>query len=1070
MNFGTIRPASAQIKACRKKIKNLLTYNSINKKRMKKKFLNFALLGAVVLSSSVAFTGCKDYDEDIRDLQNQIDVVVSDLASLKDKVGEFVKSVNYNEATGVLTVVGQDGKTQTFKTHQEIPSYNIRLDGNTLYVNDVAQGSIAMPSYTVEIVGNQVVLKADGSIVSSAELPAGCACEDIDYTVEIVTDNDGSQFIVLKANGKEVSRTPLPSQVKYTAAIVGNAIVIYADGKEVSRSELQTPAEPSYELKIEGEKVVLYDGDKKVTEAALPSEPQYRVAIENGEIILYADSEVLSKTTLPANETTLTMGADGYIYVNNVKTDIKVPNTADHIQINDNGTVTLNIDGQSVTFFVIDAKPIYGVEFLPAYYTEYGAPAIVFDLYTYNPINEKNTTDLTISGDKYLSDTKYLPLEGSGVGEFTVNPLASSEEQLDKESFRLLEKDIAIIDTRAGKAIGVKYSSLKGGKLAVALDIPEEQAYRYINQKADGKRLAAIQFETKGGETIASEYVALAAKKNDKTIKIANPGVTPASATAHFSTTLAAAKALKAELNGTRDAVVLNVVNGNSLNLRDHVFACAGTGHETFPAEAYGMYYKFSSQIQGGYDIAGTNQQEFCTVTEDGVFTARTYNATGSSAIGRTPVVRIELRDSRNMVDGKDALVAVAFAKVLITDKTEKPIDPVEVEYPSANFTLNCNAMEVRTTVEWMNLNVYNKVELSKEEFYTLYELNQSASTLPVYKNVKVGELAQIDENDPAYGTDPTTTNMIRFTINENEVGDAGTYTAVAVYTKKVAGFANLPEKVSIKLSINVALPELKSLIRKDSYAWVDNAVISRGVNSSEGVKMYTDLNETFIMNEYLGQYNQTVRPDSYYFKIKQGETDGILDPNNASGSRIVLTTDLNEGQSVNVDVEFYVVYNSCLTLKAEEFKVRFTNPAKFDIVWTGKKLAMQDLLEGDKLDVAKSFKIIYTGTGETLYENGAATTLGKAILGNNPQVSFTKGTVTKGYDNNFTLSNSTLSWSHTEGNFVAEGKQVTCNINIKLTFGNETVGTTITNAAQCTITSQIPVKVYNPNDYKTLK
>lgn len=835
---------------------------------------------------------------------------------------------------------------------------------------------------------------------------------------------------------------------------------------------MPTPAEPSYELRIEDGKVVLYDGDKKVTEATLPGEPNYRVAIENGEIVLYAGSEVLSKAALPANETTLSMGADGYIYVNNVKTDIKVPNIADHIQINDNGTVTLNIDGESVTFFVIDAKPIYGVEFLPSYYTEYGAPAIVFDLYTYSPIDEKNTTDLTIRGDKYLNITKYLPLEGSGVGEFMVNPLASSEDQIVKESFKLLEKDIAVIDTRAGNATGVKYSSLKGGKLSVALDIPEDLASRYINQSANEKRLAAIQFETTGKEIITSEYVAVAAKKNDNTIKIANSNIKPTSAAAHFPTTLAAAKALKAELYGTCDAVVLKAINGETINLKDNVLACAGTGHKAFAAEAYGMYYKFSSDINGGYDIAGTDQQKFCIVTEDGLFTPITYSVEGASAPGRTPIVRIELRDSRNKVDGKDALVAIAFAKVLITDKADEPATPVDEVFPAKSYTLNCEEMSVQTTVEWMNLNIYNKVGVSKEEFYTVYELNQSASTLPKSKDgVEIGELTQIDENDPAYSTDPTTTNMVRFTIGKNEISDAGTYTATAVYTKKVAGFANLADRVTITLTIEVSLPELKSLLRKESYYWEGNAVISRGVNSSDGIQMYTDLNETFRMNDYLGQYAQDIRPDSYYFKIKQGETDGVLDPNNASGSRVVLTTDLKDGQSVDVDVEFYVVYDNCLELKAEDFNVRFTNPAKFDIVWTGKKLAMQDLIEGDALDVAKSFKIIHTGTGEVLYENGAVTILGKAILGDNPQVTFTKGTSTPaGYENNFTLTNTTLAWSHTEGNFVADGKPVTCNIDIKLVFGNETVGTSVTNAAQCTITSKIPVKVYSSADYNKLK
>ena len=41
---------------------------------MNKKFLNAVLFGALIASSAGTFTSCKDYDDDIKSLQEQIDL------------------------------------------------------------------------------------------------------------------------------------------------------------------------------------------------------------------------------------------------------------------------------------------------------------------------------------------------------------------------------------------------------------------------------------------------------------------------------------------------------------------------------------------------------------------------------------------------------------------------------------------------------------------------------------------------------------------------------------------------------------------------------------------------------------------------------------------------------------------------------------------------------------------------------------------------------------------------------------------------------------------------------------
>lgn len=69
---------------------------------MKKRFLNALILGAVLLSTG-AVTSCKDYDDDINNLQSQIDKL-SQLESLKTDVATLQSAVSaaQSDATKAL--------------------------------------------------------------------------------------------------------------------------------------------------------------------------------------------------------------------------------------------------------------------------------------------------------------------------------------------------------------------------------------------------------------------------------------------------------------------------------------------------------------------------------------------------------------------------------------------------------------------------------------------------------------------------------------------------------------------------------------------------------------------------------------------------------------------------------------------------------------------------------------------------------------------------------------------------------------------------------------------------------
>src|SRR5574344_516172 len=118
---------------------------------MKKKFLSAILLGAFMVASTVTFVYCKDYDDDIDNLQGQIDKIATSLTDLQAKVGSFVKSVTYDSSTGVLTVVDSNNSSVTYTIAKNLPTYSITVsaDGTVSLLKDntvVSSGKITFPT------------------------------------------------------------------------------------------------------------------------------------------------------------------------------------------------------------------------------------------------------------------------------------------------------------------------------------------------------------------------------------------------------------------------------------------------------------------------------------------------------------------------------------------------------------------------------------------------------------------------------------------------------------------------------------------------------------------------------------------------------------------------------------------------------------------------------------------------------------------------------------------------------------------------------------------------------------
>ena len=191
---------------------------------MRKKYLSALLFGALLFASAGTFTSCKDYDDDINNLQEQIDVIVADLNDLKTLVGDGgVSSVTFDEATGVLTVVDAAGtKTYTVKTPAaEVGEVKVVIDDErNLVVNDEVIGKV----------GDVVTVNAEGYLCVNGvatEIKAGKYAileneSDNTYTITLPDAEGNMQTItLLKSVATNIAIDVLPTKVgEGTSAVV----------------------------------------------------------------------------------------------------------------------------------------------------------------------------------------------------------------------------------------------------------------------------------------------------------------------------------------------------------------------------------------------------------------------------------------------------------------------------------------------------------------------------------------------------------------------------------------------------------------------------------------------------------------------------------------------------------------------------------------------------------------------------------------------------------------------------------------------------------------------------------
>ena len=209
---------------------------------MNKKFLSAILFGALMVSSTGTFVSCKDYDDDIENLQGQINSNKDAIAALQKLVGEgkwvtnispvengFAVTMSDGTTTSITGIKGADGKDGTewtigengfwYKDGEKTTSQAIAKDGE-----DGKPGATA-PSPKIDANGMWVVYEWDAVKGEFVEKTTEISAQG---TSAYVVKKDGVYVLHIADETGKFQEVTLPATSDaFVAAAPGSAVKVY---------------------------------------------------------------------------------------------------------------------------------------------------------------------------------------------------------------------------------------------------------------------------------------------------------------------------------------------------------------------------------------------------------------------------------------------------------------------------------------------------------------------------------------------------------------------------------------------------------------------------------------------------------------------------------------------------------------------------------------------------------------------------------------------------------------------------------------------------------------------------
>lgn len=506
----------------------------------------------------------------------------------------------------------------------------------------------------------------------------------------------------------------------------------------------------------------------------------------------------------------------------------------------------------------IIADRLSSIALVPQYYYD-GVPAILFETIAYNPLADDKENEKAVA-PKYRGDQnsrlvnqfkKYTSAES--VAKFRLNPRTVG---VDCADFSLVGDKADYVFTRAAapaapvSIVGTPSYDPKTGY--ATFKVKKNENINTDENEDKNLDIVALKAVLKKGLTDAEKEADAKPEVYSEFVHVNEIAYTADELAISDKAKLADKKAdheyAKTFTEATMNAYVYKMPYDAPFDLKALVATCinseiytsgleAKLDHEALDLEKYGLHYEFSvAQSKYLVTSAGTttDQQTVikCVDRLGGIFKVMDANGVeyNQEAIGRTPIVRVDLKHGEN-------IVTRAFIKLVISVK--KASDNISIMDNQKEFVVKCPDTKetMKYDVEKLRKDLYRVLNISHVDFWNLYDVEKAY----VKKNGKDLAAFPVPTLVDGIADDGKATKEVYWEFTHGQVGKIGQGAKVEGYLvlkNKLDLYSKYPTTVTFKFTADFRLPMVGKEIKvtadiKDIF-WEtsgDNSVLKANVN-----------------------------------------------------------------------------------------------------------------------------------------------------------------------------------------------------------------------------------------------
>ena len=627
----------------------------------------------------------------------------------------------------------------------------------------------------------------------------------------------------------------------------------------------------------------------------------------------------------------------------------------------------------------IIADRLSSIALVPQYYYD-GVPAILFETIAYNPLADDKENVEAVAPSYIGNQNSWLVNQfknytsAESVAKFRLNPRTVG---VDCADFSLVGDKADYVFTRAAapdapvSIVGTPTYDSKTGYATFRVKKNEKiNTGDNTNKNLD---IVALKAVLKKGLTDAEKEADAKPEVYSEFVHVNEIAYTADELAISDKAKLAAKKAgheyAKTFTEATKNTYVYMMPYDAPFDLKALVATCINAeietpglenviDHANLDLEKYGLHYEFSV-AQSKYPVTSagttTDQQTVikCVDRLGGIFKVMDANGVeyNKEAIGRTPIVRVDLKHGEN-------IVTRAFIKLVISVK--KASDNISIMDNQKEFVVKCpdTKATMKYDVEKLRKDLYRVLNISHVDFWNLYDVEEAY----VKKDGKKIATVPAPQLVPGIADDGKATKEVYWEFTHGQVGKIGQGAKVEGYLvlkNKLDLYSEYPTTVTFKFTADFRLPMVGKEIKvtadiKDIF-WEktgDNSVLKANVNvpASETDKAVNCYFQTPIAEQPWDKLSVTGLPcgEIPMFRIAKVYMDGkeykapvsgiYLAPSTVAGEEnISLYKDKSVMKALNSElglqalIEWYAVGKSGDEYVLHTFMVDFIRPVNLN-------------------------------------------------------------------------------------------------------------------------------------------